>query len=328
MASGSVFSETLQTITTTKLEELAQQRNSFSEEHEALLSATKTEDDPLKRLILLVNGTKSCLGINTSNRKSHAWRSGRVMSGGPRNVRLETDLRNLDRFLEQAKFDPSVSPKVMEGWEKTLLQYLSVQATKYQFADLYGKLVTEWLSSEKPAPTGGDVEMTESFEELPGAKKLAARAEWEKSVFEPATVDAEALESYLEQLFITDKKFAASAVQTLRDKVEEFEATLANPGQFTVPTLRWVIKGLQTSDLLPNEKREVLKDFLSNDVILGEIGDVLSMRLSALDRWTWGDHVPLEQRRKLNGSFSVCASMLLICLTQTDLDLQNLDSHA
>jgi hypothetical protein len=48
-----------------------------------------------------------------------------------------------------------------------------------------------------------------------------------------------------------------------------------------------------------------LKDFLSNDVILGEIGDVLSMRLSALDRWSWGDHVPLEQRRKLNGSYGI-----------------------
>jgi hypothetical protein len=72
-----------------------------------------------------------------------------------------------------------------------------------------------------------------------------------------------------------------------------------------VHTLRWVIEGLRNSDLLPNEKREVLKDFLSNEVILAEIGDVLSMRLAALDRWTWGDHVPLEQRRKLNGTFSV-----------------------
>jgi hypothetical protein len=40
-------------------------------------------------------------------------------------------------------------------------------------------------------------------------------------------------------------------------------------------------------------------------VVLREIGDVLSMRLSALDRWSWGDHVPLEQRRKVNGSFSI-----------------------
>jgi hypothetical protein len=305
MASGSVFSETLQTITTTKLLELDQQRIAFHEEYAALISAVNAETDALKRLVLLADGTKSCLCIKTSNRKSKDGRPGRVISGGTRNTRLETDLKNLDRFLEQARFDPSVSKKVLEDWENALLQYLSVQANKFQYADLYGKLVTEWLSSEKATSAGGDVEMGESFEELPGAKKLAARTEWEKSVFEPAAIDVEALKAYLEQLFITDNKSATSAIKDLRNKVEEFENSLGGPAQFTVRTLRWVISGLQASDLLPNEKREVLKDFLSNDVILGEIGDVLSMRLTALDRWTWGDHVPLEQRRKLNGSFTI-----------------------
>jgi hypothetical protein len=305
MASGSVFSQTLQTITTTKLEELAQQRVAFDKDYASLLAAAKAEQDPLKRLVSLADDTKLCLGVKTSKSKSKDGRLGRIISGGTRNTRLETDLKNLDRFLEQAKFDPSVSVKVLEDWEKTLLQYLSVQASKFQYADLYGKLVTEWLSSEKTPPSDGDVEMSESFEELPGAKKLAARTEWEKSVFEPATVDVDALKAYLEDLFITDKKTSTAAINDLREKVENFENDLARPGQFSVPTLRWVIKGLQASDLLPNEKREVLKDFLSNDVILAEIGDVLSMRLAALDRWTWGDHVPLEQRRKLNGTFSI-----------------------
>jgi len=303
--SGSVFSQTLQTITTTKLEELAQQRAAFDKDYAALLEAAKAEQDPLKRLISLADATKSCLGIKTSNRKSKDGRPGRIISGGTRNSRLETDLKNLDRFVEQAKFDPSVSVKVLENWEKTLFQYLTIQASKFQYADLYGKLVTEWLSSEKPSPSDGDVEMKESFEEVPGAKKLAARSQWEKSVFEPAVVDVDALKSYLQQLFITDKKAVASVIEKLRNKVEDFENELASPGQFSVRTLRWVIQGLQASDLLPNEKREALKDFLSNEVILTEIGDVLSMRLSALDRWTWGDHVPLEQRRKLNGSYSV-----------------------
>ena len=303
MPAGSVFSETLQAITTTKLEELTQQSAAFGDEHSALLAAAKAERDPLKRLVLLSASTKSCLGVKTT--KSKDGQPARVVAGGTGNARLETDLKNLDRFLEQAKFDPSVSVKVLQDWETLLLEYLSVQATKYEFADLYGKLVTEWLSSEQSTPTDGDVEMTESFEELPGAKKVAARAEWEKTVFEPATVDVPALKTYLEKVFIADKKSAAALMDKLRNSVETFENGLSGPAQFTVPTLRWVIQGLQASDLLPNEKREVLKDFLSNDVILGEIGDVLSMRLSALDRWTWGDHVPLEQRRKLNGSFSV-----------------------
>jgi hypothetical protein len=133
MASGSVFSETLQTITTTKLEELAQQRVAFEKGYAALLTAVKAERDPLKRLLLLVDGTKSCLGVKTASRKTKDGRSGRVLSGGTRNRRLETDLRNLDRFLEQARFDPSVSEKVLQDCENTMLQYLLVQSSKYQY---------------------------------------------------------------------------------------------------------------------------------------------------------------------------------------------------
>lgn len=301
-SSGSVFSETLQTITTTKLEELAAQRSAFEKQHAGLLAGAEKELDPLTRLLMLVDGTKSCLGVATVPSKSGR---GNVLVGSTRNPRLETDLKNLDRFLEQARYDPSVSPKVLEDWEKSLLQYLAVQSAKYQYADLYGKLVTEWLSSEKTTPADGDVEMAESFEELPGAKKLEARAEWEKVVFEPARVDINALKGYLEELFIAKKKSVAKAMRDLREKVQQFENGLSGPTQFNVQTLKWVIQGLQSSDLLSNEKREVLKDFLSNDIILAEIADVLNMRMAALGRWTWGDHVPLEQRRKLNGSYSI-----------------------
>jgi hypothetical protein len=132
MASGSVFSETLQTITTTKLEELAKQRVAFEKGYVALLTAVKAEQDPLKRLLLLVDGTKSCLKVKTSSRKTKDGRAGRVVSGGTGNARLEVDLRNLDRFLEQARFDPSVSEKVLQDYEKTMMQYLSVQSSKYQ----------------------------------------------------------------------------------------------------------------------------------------------------------------------------------------------------
>ncbi|KAF2632022.1 hypothetical protein BU25DRAFT_406539 [Macroventuria anomochaeta] len=308
MASGSVFSGTLQTITSTKLEELSKQRTAFNKQHAALLSAAKAEQDPLRRLNLVVDGTKLCLGVKTTAHRDEGDRPGRVITGGTRNGRLETDLKNLDRFLDQTRFDPSVSTDVLEDWENKLLRYVSIQATKYEYADLYGKLVSEWLTSEKMegiATADGDVKMGESFEELPGAKRLEARTEWEKSVFEPAVVDLSALKAYLERLFVTDKKKVASALQNLRKKVEEFEANLTSNSQFNTHTLRWVVKSLQISDLLSNEKREVLGDFLSNDVILAEIADVLNMRMGALDRWSWGNHILLEQRRQINGQFQI-----------------------
>ncbi|KAF2726862.1 hypothetical protein EJ04DRAFT_582419 [Polyplosphaeria fusca] len=303
-SSGSVFSETLQTITTTKLEELAKQRIAFEEQHAALHEAIQAEKNPVERLILLVDGVKSSMGVKTTVRKN-SGQLGQVIFGGTKNRRLETDLKNLDRFLEQARYDPSVSPKVLQDWEDSLLQYLAVQSSKYQYADLYGKLVTEWLSSDKSAADDGDVNMGGSFEDVPNAEKLESRAEWEKVVFEPAEIDATGLKDYLKALFITPSKTTRTAIDNLRKKVEDFEMDLSDSSPFDEATLRWVIQGLQGSDLLNNEKREALKDFLSNNVILGEIADVLNMRMASLNRWTWGDHVPLEQRRKLNGSYSI-----------------------
>lgn len=262
-SSGSVFGATLQTITTTKLEELAKQRSVFEEEYATLVAVAKAETDPLKRLCLLLDGSKACLGLQTEKRTKDG-RAGRVINGSSRNLRLETDLKNLDRFIEQARFDPSVSAQVLSDWEETLFRYLSVQSTKFQYADLYGKLVTEWLSSEKPTSDDGDVEMSESFEEVPGAKKLASRVDWEKDVFNAAEVDEQALRSYLDELFKTDNKDGSAAIRELRQKVEDFEPNFKGSTSFNAHTLRSTIQGLLNSDLLSNEKREALRDFLSN----------------------------------------------------------------
>jgi hypothetical protein len=262
-SSGSVFGATLQTITTTKLEELAKQRTVFEEEYAVLIADVSAETDPLKRVCLLLDGSKSCLGIQTE-KKTKNGRASRVISGSSRNLRLETDLKNLDRFIEQARFDPSVSIQVLSDWENTLLKYLSVQSTKYQYADLYGKIVTEWLSSDKSTRDDSDIEMGESFEEVPGAKKLASRAEWEKGAFQPAEVDENALRSYLDKVFKAENKDISTAIRELRKEVGDFEAGLNSSTPFYPHILRSTIQGLLESDLLSNEKREGLRDFLGN----------------------------------------------------------------
>lgn len=179
--------------------------------------------------------------------------------------------------------------------------------------DLYGRLVTEWLSSEKSALDEGNPESGDSYEELPGTKKLEARTEWEKVVFESPDVDRQALLDYLNLLFgshqedkeaDTDSE-VAMAINELRREVASFESDLNNAQHFSVQNLHWVIRGLEASDLLSNEKREVLKDFLGNRIILGEIADVLNMRMATLNRWSWGDHVPLEERRNVNGGYTI-----------------------
>ncbi|KAM0424200.1 hypothetical protein ACHAPT_010571 [Fusarium lateritium] len=301
VSSGSVFSETLQEITNTKLDELSKRRARFEEAKRALLALINSKDDAVERVATLSYGVKKCFGINVD-------KAGKVILKRTKHVGLEIELKNLDRFLDQAKYDPSVSPNMLDAWQKSLLGHLDMQSLRLQYASLYAQLVTEWLSGDKEEE-GDDVEMGEAFEVVGSAAKLESRMKWEGMAFEPAQVDEIALSQYLEHLFGVGnkhKKDVAIAWKKLRDAVEGFESSLSTPNQFTVYSLGWVIKGLLSSDLLSDEKREVLRDFEGNNIILKEIADVLNMRISALGSWTWGsDAVPLEMRRKISGIYNV-----------------------
>ncbi|KAF4973149.1 hypothetical protein FSARC_493 [Fusarium sarcochroum] len=302
-SSGSVFSETLQEITNTKLEELSKRRSRFEEAKSSLLSSIQLEEDAVKRLVALSNGVKECFGIKLD-------KDGKVMLNQTKFKRLEVELKNLDRFLGQAKTDPSVSSKMLSAWEQSLTRHLDMQALQYQYAWLYGELVTEWLSSDKQKDQAGDVEMGEAFEDVGDALKLESRIDWEKTVFEPANVDTSAIKQYLDHLFGVsnkDKKTISKGLKKLRDSVYAHEANISTPDQFTVTSLKWTIQGLHSSDLLSDEKREVLKDFETNDMILKEIADVLNMRINALGSWTWNSEtpVPVEMRRKISGIYNI-----------------------
>ncbi|KAK8856096.1 hypothetical protein PGQ11_012008 [Apiospora arundinis] len=297
--SGSVFSETLKEITNTKLQELSKRRAAFEEKKAAILSSLD-QHDRIKRLIALSDGVKSCYAIklDSSNPSKHD--------------NLTVELKNLDSFIAQARYDPSVSTKTLEKWETSLLGHLDTRSLKYAYASLYAQLVTEWLAPESPSgPTeveGDDDEMTEPFEAIESARKLEAKQQWEQDVFVPAEVDEAGLSRFLKELFVdepADSSKKSKARRKLTESIKDFERKLAEPNQFNAYTLKWVIGGLLASDRLSNEKCEALRDFVKNDIILGEIADVLNMRLSALDTWSWGDNVPLEQRRKISGVYNV-----------------------
>ncbi|KAI1351531.1 hypothetical protein F5Y01DRAFT_282674 [Xylaria sp. FL0043] len=290
-SSGSVFSETLQEITNTKLDELSKRRTAFENARADIIARLEKETDPLKRLGLLSQGVREILPKQS------------------RSPALELELNNLQSFMAQSRYDPSITPRTMHSWEQSLLRHLNTQSSKFEYASLYAQLVTEWLSTEKAVPGAGeDVDMAEGFEDVGDSMKKEARRGWEKVVFEPIEVDGDVLKAYLVQLFglrNESKPAKAKALEQLRRKLAEFENTLAAPRQFDPATLTWVINGLLASDLLTDERREVLRDFLGNATILAEVADVLNMRLAALSTWSWGDSVALEQQRKITGVYNI-----------------------
>ncbi|KAI1747424.1 hypothetical protein F4782DRAFT_521322 [Xylaria castorea] len=300
--SGSVFSETLQEITNTKLDELSKRRSEFETTKANIISRLENETDPLKRLGLLSQGVKDSYAMKTT-------KAGEILPGQSKNPDLELELKNLENFMAQSKYDPSITPQLMRGWEESLLRHLNMQSSKLEYASLYAQLVTEWLSTEKAATGAGeDVDMAEGFEDVGDSMKREARQGWEKVVFEPAGVDGTALKAYLLHLFgLQDggKPAQAKALEQLRDKLGRFENTMAAPRQLNSTTLTWVIDGLLASDLLTDERREVLRDFLGNPTILAEVADVLNMRLASLSTWSWGESVTLQQQRKITGVYNV-----------------------
>jgi len=307
---GSLISSTLHEITTIKLTELSARQSAFSTSASSLLASLPPNPSRLDRLWALSKGVKQCFALSTEGPEA------KVVRGATPHRRLEAELRNLDRFLAQAGADPSISEEMMGKWEACLMGHVETMRRRYEFAALYGDLVREWLAeeAESRAEHGGE------FQDVGEAKRVEARMEWEKRVFEPAGVDTSALKAYLEGLFggrsaaeeDSDNEKVWEALQVIREGVKAFEAQLARPGQFTVDSLGTTINSLLGSDVLSDEKREALRDFQGSKAILSEVADVLNMRLAALDTWTWaavggGENgaVTVDQRRGISGKYGV-----------------------
>ncbi|KAK3633942.1 hypothetical protein LTR56_015552 [Elasticomyces elasticus] len=301
-STGSLYSSTLEEITNTKLSELAKRRATFEQHRERILTVAQDDGDLNGSLVTIADIVKTCFGIRTTDDQ--------IVRTSTENARLEIDLANLNRFLAQAKYDPTVSKKALQQWRKKLLRHVEIQSLKFTYASLYGQLTTEWLTAKTPPrePVKDEDAEMEDYEHVSGAKRLEARAKWEHSVFTATKVDATAIETMLRGLFesTTDESTALpKAIEALRADVKRFEGEILTSHEFTNHTLRWAIDGLLASDLLTNEKREALRDFRTNDVILREVADVLNMRLSALSEWTWGKEVLVEERRQLNGTYNI-----------------------
>ena len=304
-ATGSVYSQTLHSITTTKLEELSKKRATFEDRKAKSLDVFDASTTDLENLQRLLEGVKHCFAVRTTTPKGS---KGRIIAGSTKDPQLELKLQNLERFLGQLHYDPSVSSELIREWQDYLLQQLDVQTSKYEYASLYGSLVTEWLVAEQPVhDNDGDVPMEEGFEDIGSAERLESRAEWEKSVFQAQHTDEKKIGTYLDSLFgkKSRDKQTAKALKELHSDVESFEAEMAKAEPFNPNVLKWVIKGLKSSDLLTDDKRAVLKDFNNNNVVLNELSDVLNMRMAALDNWSWGEEVLLEERRRVTGVFNI-----------------------
>jgi hypothetical protein len=312
MSSTDALSQTLKSITATKLTELSKQRDAFEAKKKTILNNASKEPTSQARVSVILEGLQKL-----SEEQLKALQADNDDSDVEEmDIGLSDDsLKNIKRFVLQSKYDPSVPTSLLTEWEQKLKRELEIQSVKHRHACFFGQLVTEWLENPQNADTvkmevnGGEGETAmsmDSFEQVGRQEMHEQRKEWESLVFQAPNAKSQAIEKYLNELFMSTKA-SRTAVTELRKKVRKTGAKLrTNTSQFNTEMLKQVIKGVLNADGLTDEKRRILTEISTNESVIMEVADVLNMRMATLDEWSWpASGVPVEQRRALNGKYRV-----------------------
>lgn len=294
MTSSAAFGETLQFITSVKLEELEKQRLTYQEHARAVDEANAHDAGSVERVERLLKAVKT-------------WPAASESTGSGAD---HLDLDDLELWLAQSKADPAgVPPALLRRWGDALEARVRRACTSLDYARLFGKLFTEWIesgdgseASASPA-TPADADEGDEFVAVGRKEMHEQRAQLEALIFDDRTVDVKALEEYLDGLFLAHRD-AENALKEIRKRVKEFGKTLTQ-SRISTAQLSVTIKSLLREDLLSNEKRKTLEEFSRNDKILEEVTSVLNMHLSRIGSWRWTpkEGVPIEMRRALNGKY-------------------------
>lgn len=173
--SSSSLTQTLNSITATKLQVLSKQHADFNSQSEKTLSSLKDAKTSLQRVQFLVDGLES-------------WCQNSIASSfsGPY-------LDNVKSFLIQAKLDPTIGETIVNEWDTNLMKALHTEKLKFEYAELFGKLLNEWIGSSDRC--SADVEIV-------GRKEMHEQREmFDSHVFTAKETDAVAITAYLEELF-------------------------------------------------------------------------------------------------------------------------------
>ncbi|RMD43165.1 hypothetical protein DV735_g1914, partial [Chaetothyriales sp. CBS 134920] len=263
---------TLRSVTNTKITELKKQRDVYESSRAEIEQSAKKRANQLERIESLVEGQK---------------------------------LDNYRMLIKQAKVDPSFPPTVVERIQQAVQKDLELKSLQHQHAQFYSELVTEWISDANKAAE--DAAASSHFESVGRKEMHEQRAEWESIVFSDAAVDTDGIVAYLEKLF-TSQPETKRAFEDMRKSIVTFCHQLKEKEVFSSESVLLAIKSLLAADLLSEDKRAILKTFMTNKEVVKEVSDVLQMRFESLQTWQWtttDGAITLEQRRQLNGKYRV-----------------------
>ncbi|KAJ3133081.1 hypothetical protein HDU90_006423 [Geranomyces variabilis] len=317
---------TLHNITSIKRQELAKQRDACKAMRSNVLGSIESEPDPRARVRLLLGDTGKRRGLEVSSYSTRASRQqagrgrgrGRGRGGGSTHfhpyqaARVKSSAQheeilalagisayNVQRFLEQSDHDASIPQGLFSQVELRFRKALRALEVKYEYATLFSDLVTE--SSAKHTAKAVMTPPTTEGEGLTEMRKQ--RMEWESIVFTPLKREETAILAELEKTFESPE--ARQSLGILRSLTALFCDRIQND-KICVSRMKMTVDGLLASDILSDDQASTLKLIRDSPTLLGEMIDVLNLRLASIERWTWEtDAVPLDMRRQINGKFRV-----------------------
>lgn len=126
-------------------------------------------------------------------------------------------------------------------------------------------------------------------------------------VFTPLETATEDITQHLQSLF--GGALGAKSLERLRrSTASRGSSIMNNKAPFDERSINWCLKGLLANDLLREDKKAILQDFLQDKVARGEICDVLNMKFADIKNWTWDappEGLPVEPRSQLNGKYRI-----------------------
>jgi hypothetical protein len=298
MASNSSFlSQTLQSITTTKLHEQEKRRKTFEARKSKIIENVTAAEDERARLEVLLSGFDN---ISFSNRGISYVDSDR-----------ENSVTNIRRYLEQSGCDPSVSSTLLRQFEKNLRQKLDQESERFHFADLYYRLLTEWTDAKSEPIVASERnadDLEGSFEHVQKYTLQNLKEKFSNVVFTPLETDEAEIDAYLNTLFEDDH--AQELLKNIRVAVADHATRLKQlVTPFDQKVIRQSIKALLSNDLLNDDAKMTLSDFSNNALVLDEIADVLNLRWSDIENWSWEHEAEegmyYEPRQQANGKYRI-----------------------
>ena len=162
-----------------------------------------------------------------------------------------TTFFSFTRWLHQAKTDPSITTQQIQDWGNLLETHLRASVTRFDYAKLFGNLLTEWLQSGDSQATGPVI--SDDSSDVGGgepvttdkpvrAEKLEQKDRIQELIFAEKSMDTEAIEKYLEELFSSPD--AKAALAEVREQLEGTGDVIRKATVTTRDLKNWLISSL------------------------------------------------------------------------------------